>query len=260
MSAAVVEITQHQEDPGKKQLQKTVIEPPDLSRLPTVDFDAALKHTVTDDASCVVAKSHNSLAKDYLGVVNTIFEEPVSAANKIHKFLTGLRGQLSAKAEAVDKHTRQQVSAYLKRIEDERLALQRRLQAEADAKAAEAARAQREAIERKRKEELANAMPWEIEAVAAKVAEPVEVKPAFVPSVYVAPTAAPTGIATRNKPWTYELESLHELVKAAAADPTLLEALQINDKYLKMKAREMGESLGKRFPGVKGVRETTVRM
>jgi DNA repair exonuclease SbcCD ATPase subunit len=131
-------------------LKPTTISPPDTSKLPRPDFDAMLAVRVTDEETLQVATNNARACKDYIGRVTDLFKEPVEAANKLHKFLTGLRGQFTARAQEVETHSRAQILAYQTELERKRKELEERLRREAEAKA----RAEAEA---RRQEELARA-------------------------------------------------------------------------------------------------------
>lgn len=221
------------------------------NELHPLNFDI-LRISVKDDATAELAADGARQAEEYKQEVAQVFEAPTAFFFKVHRWLTGARGELTKPADDVIAHNKQQTAAYLRHREQERRELEAKLQREAAEHAkAEAERIRKEQAEQKAKEEL-----WDF---LAPEPEPVVVA---VPQVVVPHTPAPAGIKEKRKPWTFQVYDLVAFMKAAIADPTLLEYIDadnfLNKKMMKAKAQQMGADLEKRFPGVRGVRETRV--
>ena len=214
-----------------QELVPTTIAPPDLSKVERAINWESLKVTVTDPTSCELAATGVRVAKDYIGEVTRLFSEPKGAAHKLHKWFTTLEKKFLDPANSVLAHNTAQVQAHLKRVERERDELERNLQRAATEQAAKAA---------------AEAMPWETPP------EPPEI-------VVLAPAATPANIGVRRKPFGYRVDDLLRLVRAIAADPSLIEAIQINDSFMKSEARQCGESLSAKYPGITAVRDVSLR-
>jgi hypothetical protein len=262
-------------------LTQTVIKTPDVSKLPALNAEAMLKVRVVDDETKAVAAQYGLAAHDYVGQVTALFKEPTEAANKVHKFLTGLRAKLAKTAEEVEAHCRREIVAYDDKVERERLALQRRLQEEEDRKAREKAQAERDAeverlrkaqeeAERKQAEAEDDALPWEqdlaVSAAATQVAEirqqleAVAAAPIVVEAPRIVVPEAPKvdGVGSRNTPLKYRVVNLNALIQAAAKTPALAEYLEVNDVMVKAKLKLVGEKIGNYVPGVEAYREKSV--
>ena len=263
-------------------LTQTVIKTPDVSTLPALNTTAMMTLHVVDDATKAQAAQYGIQANAYIAKVNTLFEEPTAAANKVHKFLTGLRSKFTGTAQGVVDHCRREIADYDTRVEQARLELQRKLQAEEDRKArlkaeeerkaqiAEAKRLQEEVL-RKQQEAEADAMPWDEPApspVATQVAD-IQRKLedlATAPVTYVAPQIIVPeppkveGAGTRNTPLKFRLkgDGLDTLIVAAAANPALRQYLKLDEDMVKAKVKTLGDKLGEFIPGVETYRDKTV--
>lgn len=263
-------------------LTQTVIKTPDVSTLPALAAEAMLQLRVTDDASKALAAQYGKSANDYIAKVNELFKEPTESANKVHKFLTGLRAKFTGTATAVVDHCRKEISDYDTRVEQERLALQRRLQEEEDRKArlkaeedrkAELAELQRLKDEAalRAKEAADDAMPWEdppapLTTKAVEIQRKLEEVAAsavtFVaPRILVPQAPAVEGAGSRNTPlkWRLKDKGLDDLIIAAAANPALREYLMVNEAMVQAKMKTVGEKLGTFIPGVETYRGKTVQ-
>jgi len=72
------------------------------------------------------------------------------------------------------------------------------------------------------------------------------------------------GPSIAKKPWKASLYDFKSLVieagkRAAAGDLSLLDYLEFNQVFSNTKARELGEDMAKVVPGVRAVREDTLR-
>jgi hypothetical protein len=221
------------------ELKPTTIPAPDLQSLKVIQFEPMLLERVTDPESLATARDHYRQAKDYCESVDNLLKGPTAAAHKLHKFFTGLSGQLKATAEAVQRHCRKEADDYEDREEAKRAALQ-----------AELDRQNREQADREQAERLASAMPWELAELLAE-------EPPLPAAVIIAPSEPTPGIRRSNKPLSYEVTNkrllLESVLDLAKTDPDVLDAIEINDAYFKAKVKEMGTSIAKRFPGIEAV-------
>lgn len=190
-----------------------------------------------------------------LDIITAIREEPklveldkaCGAAHALHKYLTGLRGQVINPLDQVDKHLRRELGEFQARREREAKALQEKLQREAEEKARE---------EQARQEEERD--PWEEEQTITAVQ-------VSVPQI--APPALPiSGLGVKKKPTTATLEGFEEkgvfcegfkklvqhiAAKIAAGDESALQYLQPNMTALTQTARQWGKKITEeRLPGV----------
>jgi len=243
------------ETEGKPEL--TTISTPDISKLPSVAFASMMAFRVTDDVTAELAAQEGRVAQSYITSVEALFDEPTSAANKVHKFLTGMRGKLLKPAQEAVTHLRKEVQGYRDSKEQERLAEERRLQAQRDEEA-------RREAEAKRQSELAEAMPWEQEEVESK---PLEAFVEHRERIALAPHQI-DGVSTRKSPWTYEVTDLRALLKAIVENKIPLEdwldgervpIVQVNHALFQSAAKRLQASLGDKYPGVKGVQKENVR-
>jgi hypothetical protein len=247
---------------------------------------------VNSDETYAAAKMLYVKAKQYISNVESLLANAKKTAHEAHKALTTLENSMCEPGRAIQAHLTTQILAYedhkrrlaeeeTRRIAAEMEAERRRLEAialEEHRKKEEAARAEAARIaaeqeaERQAKlaaleaEELA---PWEIEDAMAVVEHqqaatyqppiPVYVPPPPPPPAPI--TVAPAlpfvagGANSRFKPWQAEVVDFHALVKAAAADPSLLVFLEANLPALNKKAVEHGEELQNVIPGVRAKRD-----
>ena len=260
-------------------LTPTVIKPPDTSVLPQLNFDAMMALRVTDDATEALAVTHAKAAKDYTAKVEALFKEPVESANRVHKFLTGLRSTFTSKSFSVEDHARLEITAYQRKKEEERAALERRLREQAEREARAKAEAEQQArleearkvaadAERQRQAEIDELMPWEQETAAQESAAKVEAAMAAVEEIAATPvpvlvpeivvprsTPATEGLGTRKGPLKYRVKDFQALVKSAAVNPALVDYLQVNDAMVKGKMKTVGEKLGDFIPGLETYRD-----
>ena len=264
-------------------LTQTTIVTPDVSALPALPAEAMLKLRVVDDATKAKAAQYGLAANDYIAQVTALFEEPTASANRVHKFLTGLRGKFTKTASEVVDHCRREIAAYDYKVEQARLDLQRKLQAEEDRKARlkaeedrkaelERLRKQQEEAARKQQQAEDDAMPWDSDVPAANAAatQVAELQSqleavAAAPIVYEAPKIlvpeAPQveGASSRSSPLKYRVVDLNALVQAAAKNPALQEYLEVNDTMAKAKLKTVGEKLAEFLPGLEAYRDKIVQ-
>lgn len=217
--------------------------PPDTSSLPKIDFSSMLALKVAGEDTLQAARSNSVAAREFITAVGAIFDEPTSLANRLHKWFTGMRSKLLEPAQKVDEHSKREIQDYLHRKEQERLALERKLQAEAEQAAKAAAAKATEALD-----------PFEL-------MEKVDAPPpaaAPVPAVHVAPESH-SGVGLANKPWSYEVTDKRAFVEFILANWDLLEGyLLLDDAGLKAQAKRWQAALGDKFPGLKGIRQQRV--
>ena len=240
----------------------TTITQPDLSALPKHDW-STMMITVTDAPSAERAAEMGKAAGEYIKRAEALFAEPVSAAHKVHKFLTGLRAKVLAPAELVKSHCEAQVTNYVREQRRQAEELQRKLQAEAEAAAKEQERQRLQALEEERKRQEEERMPWEIDEPQAPPPPPPP--PVYVPPVVVAPPPLPAGVDDRFLPWSFEITDfaalvLHVAGAVASGDRSALDFLLPNEKRIREAAREKKERLSEYLPGVKGLHESKVRL
>lgn len=249
MSTTAISLVEHASEANKSltRLQSffTGIETR-LAQIRPVDTAPMLELKVTDASSAVTAKQDKAEAKRYIEDVESLLAEPTSIAFQVHRSFTGLKNNLTADARAVIEHHDKAVSAFVRQEEENRLQLERELQAKADAYALEVAT--RKAAE-DGQAQLAEAMPWD-KPVAAP--EPVSVVVA-VPRIELPAMPIASGFSKRYAPWTFNVKDIKELCRAVAdgkADP---ECLLPNGPFLTTAARLYKDKLSEKFPGVEGI-------
>jgi hypothetical protein len=244
---------------------------------------------VTDDTTKALAAQYGVAANAYIKSVTKLFDEPtepggvgvIEAAYKVHRFLTGLRSKFTGTAQGVVDHCRREIADYDIRVEQARLSLQRKLQAEEDLKArlkadeertarlAELQQAKEDA-ERKAQEALDDAMPWDqppalLTTQVADIQRKLE-DLATAPVTYVAPQIIVPeppkveGAGSRNTPLKFRLkgDGLDTLIVAAAANPALRQYLKLDEDMVKARMKTLGDKLGEFIPGVETYRDKTV--
>lgn len=233
-----------------EELTAVTIAAPDVSKLPSLAFASMMALKVVDDATCEIAVEEKRRAAGYRTAVENLFKEPTSAANKVHKFLTGMRAKLIAPAEQAEKHLLSEIGAHDTRKERARLELQAKLQREQDEKAKREAEAKRQAA-------LAEAAPWEVDevekAVQAEVSAP-------RPTVHLAPVQSVDGVSKRNKPISYRVADFKKLVAAVYEGRAPYDCLNANDAFFKYKVKELGDSISDQFPGIEAVRDVNIQV
>lgn len=213
---------------------------PDLSQLPSINFDSMLV-SVTDQASANLAVKYRNTADDYIKNVEEMLDAPTNAANKIHKFFTAIRARMTSKPTAVKIHCNAQLMAFKKLQELNSSNLQAELQRRAE-----------EQIKRQRDEEIAEAMLFGGDVAAIQQA------PLQTPQVSL-PVARVAGVSTAKKPWSYRIDNFMELVCAVAAGKASPECLIGNGPFLTQMARDYKDKLSERCPGVVGVQEERIK-
>lgn len=213
---------------------------PDFSGLPAHNFDA-MKVEVKDQKSVDLATKYRDDADDYIKRVTAILGPPTAAANTLHKWWTGLKAQMTAKATDVKLYNNTQLFNYHKKVQSDAAALERELQHRADA----AAKAKRDA-------ELADAMLFGGDVAA------VEAAPLVIPQVTLGVSRVP-GISTAKKPWSYEVKDMIPLLRAILNGDCDINAVQVNHTFMTEQARYYKGELSARYPGVNGVQDERIK-
>jgi hypothetical protein len=206
-------------------------------------------------------------AREWHDTVATELDPACDLAFRTHRALTGFRGMLQAPAVQVIEHMDQQIKAWSRKVEQERLAEEARLQREADeqhrrdVEAAEAAaKAQREldaAMDDLFGDDEAPEEPeTQVEVYIPPPPEPIRI-PSSLPVMVGGPKLA-------DLPWTAVLENFDDLVLAAAerlknGDRSLMEFIAFDEVAANKKAREIGADLHLVIPGVKSHRPQTLK-
>ncbi len=225
-------------------------------------------YRVVDNASFVVAGQAYTEVRNYIDEVTAAFKGPKSDSHKAWKGICALEGMFVDPAAGVADNLSNQLLAWKRKLDDERVAEERRLQE------IERRRLQQEADERaelQRKERFAaeieaaaEVMPWEeVEAEALSVVEPPpEPVVVYVPAVRL-PSTVPYiagGPSTRKKPWAGRVTDFKALVIEAArraerGDDSMLQILQVDAVRLNQLAKDHGLSLGEVYPGTEGYQD-----
>jgi hypothetical protein len=218
--------------------------------------------TVTSDDDYVLAKQYFTQAKGFISSVEDRFREAKSAANKAHKAITTLEGSLIQPGKQIAARMQSEILRWEDVKKAEARAEQARLQREQEEQARIAREAALKSAEEARLAALDDLAPWEIEdakAVIEQTEAAIPEPPPMVP-VHVVPNIPVVfgGPTTRAKPWAAEVFDFPALVKAAAANPALLEFLEPKMPTLNTKARELGADLENVVPGVRGVQGRTL--
>lgn len=149
---------------------------------------------IKDEYGVVHARTFLRDAKVWYDKVDSLLGDAVKAAHNLHKSLTSKRAELIAPVQIEEKAVRARLSAYLERVELERLNEQRRLQAEAQAKAD---------AEMKAQQALADEAAALAEEHTGEEIKPEIVATIIAPAVKLeAPKVA--GVSAR-KVWTFEI-------------------------------------------------------
>ena len=136
---------------------------------------------VVDEGTYLMAGDARKSIKEYKDKVIEYFRDSKESANLAHKNICLLEKDALAPAKAIDESLQNEIRIYLTKIETERKAEQRRLEAEAAAKA-----------EAERQRLLEKAVKAKTEEKAEELLEKAE-------EVYAAPVFAPTPVAKTER-------------------------------------------------------------
>ena len=118
---------------------------PALRQAADTDAQALLGLTITDDQTCQQVDQALARQRGHKTIIEAHFEEPVSAAFKLHRAMTTQRGEFLELTERAIKTAGERIWHFNKQKEREAAELRRQLQEEADRLAREAARRETEA-------------------------------------------------------------------------------------------------------------------
>ncbi len=204
--------------------------------------EQAKQITIKDQAGLDLAgellKGIKALRKE----IDATFDPIIGAAFKAHREAVAQKKKVEAPLAEAENIVKPRIAGYLQEQERIRLAEQRRLEEEA----------------RKRAEEEALAAAVEAEQAGATEEEVQSVLAAPVPIVPV--SAPPTfqkvqGISTRDN-WSAEVIDKAALVRAAAANSSLLALIEPNIPALNGMARSLKSAMN--IPGVRAVNRPVV--
>ncbi len=227
-------------------------------------------YRVVDNATYVVAGQAYAAVRDYIDEVTAAFKGPKSDSHKAWKGICALEGMFVDPAAGVADSLSIQLLAWKRKLDDERVAEERRLQE------IERQRLQREADERAEQERearrlaeidaAAEVMPWDepVEPVAVEL-PPVVTISIDVPMVRL-PSTVPYiagGPSTRKKPWAgrcvdFRLALIEAAKRAEAGDVSMLQLFAVAEVRLNQLAREHQSALSEVFPGFEAFQEETL--
>ena len=228
---------------GSETMQPTTIAVPDTKEL------EKRSGSIIADIENLVVKNQEShgRALTLWGEADTVdkaivekFEEPTSAANKVHKFLTGLRemfrGPLIEAKSSAQKKATDWADAERRRAEEEARKL--------------AEKARREHEER----QLALAIEAEAQGDKAAAEAIIETR-AEAPYIPPKPNLAKVDDVGERGNYSGQVVDLLKLVKYVAANPREVNLLTQNQTAINQRARSMRRE-GEILPGVVGVKKT----
>lgn len=226
---------------------------------------------VTSNESYAQAGDAFTKIGNFMTEIETAFKPSKSAADLAHKNITALEGMFLKPAKVVKENLALQILSWRRKLEDERLAEQQRLQREAEAEAARQRAADQARINAENEQRLLeaelNRAPWE---TGEAVPEPELITlpdPAPVPVVQLPSNVPyiPGGPSARKKPFAGRVTDLRKLIieagkRAEAGDNFLvsLGILQVDQVKLNQLAREHQAALGEIIPGVEAFQDKTL--
>jgi hypothetical protein len=213
-----------------------------------------------------LADSSTAAIRACLKDIETHFTEPTEIANKLHKRLTGLRGEWMQPGDEAVRTVGRRIAIEKSRLDALAAEARRKAQAEAD-------RIAREQRQREAQMAEAHGAP---PAVVEQMTQQATV--ATAPPVPVVPTSAPLAHTTVTKTWKARVKGspadaapnpamaeltpaqqavVLELVKAVAAGAVPLTALDLNWSYLNARAKAEKGTLA--IPGIAPYEEQGTR-
>jgi hypothetical protein len=233
-------------------------------------LDEAVTFALTVDVATPdglsLADSSTAAIRACLKDIETHFAEPTEIAHKLHKRLTGLRGEWMQPGEEAVRTVGRRIAAEKSRLDAIAADARRKAQAEADRIARE---------QRQREAELAKAQGAPAAVVEQMAAQ---AKVATAPPVPVIPTAAPLAHTTVTKTWKARVKGtpadaepipdtaaltpaqhlqVVELLKAIVAGDVPIVAVKLNDSYLNSRAKAEKQTLA--IPGFEAYEEQGTR-
>jgi hypothetical protein len=219
-----------------------VVTIPDPSKIRKLDADTLAgfqAHQVIDDQSAATAADYIKFCKELVSDIESVFAQPKKNAHQLHKWICDGETKATLDAKRCIAILDGKIKSYILETRRKAAELEAKLRKEAEERAAQ------EAEQRRLEEETRD--PWEDEENAF---DPLAVT---YSTPTIAPPPLPAGVSTRKGRDSYEITDLQLLIKAAANNPELAEALMPNDQYLKHQASILKQTLSDRFPGVKYV-------
>ncbi len=190
---------------------------------------------VTDNDSMAIADNTKGLIKDMIKEIDATFKPMADKAFQAHRAITGKWKEVVQPLKDADEYLTGQVKGYLRKLEEERQAEERRL--------AEIAR--KEAEERRLAEALQAEAEGNTEEAQAIIEEEV-----FIPTPVVKiETPKVDGRKYAMRPKARVINKL-DVIKTVAMNPALIDLIDINMTVANQKAKGMGKDLGKAIKGL----------
>lgn len=236
------------------EVKASTIAAPDLSpiiaQLSTVRWQPMLAIKVTDEESAKTLAECAAIAQKYEDAVDAALDEPTTAANKLHKFFTGLRGNLKKLSSAVIAHAKTEHRAWEKEKATRKTELERLTNENNKRRAQEWSVSWQEEFAKA----LAEAMPYEEDDVRARfeACRPAEAVPVRI----VAAEPVDKGYKTPGRAPTINIppEKLPAFILAVAAKmgefPEVAEWLSPETKPIRAKVFQSPAWMAEHFPMV----------
>lgn len=189
---------------------------------------------VTDNDSMAIADNTKGLIKDMIKEIDATFKPMADKAFAAHRAITGKWKEVKAPLEEADAYLTGQVKGYLRKVEEERQAEERRLR--------EIARKQEE--ERRLAEALQAEQEGHVEEAEAIIQEEM-----FIPTPVVhVDTPKVDNRKYRTIPRGRCIDKM-KLIKFVANNPALADLLDVNTSVANNKAKSMGKEINN-IPGL----------
>jgi hypothetical protein len=189
---------------------------------------------VTDNDSMAIADNTKGLIKDMIKEIDATFKPMADKAFQAHRAITGKWKEVVQPLKDADEYLTGQVKGYLRKVEEERQAEERRL--------AEIAR--KEAEERRLAEALQAEQEGNTEEAQAIIEEEV-----FIPTPVVKiETPKVDGRRYATKPRARVTNKM-ALIRFIAGNPALADLLDVNQSVINNKAKAMGKEINN-IPGL----------
>ena len=197
--------------------------------------------TITTAAEYIAAGELLKTIKGLSAEIDETFDPIIKAAHTAHKEAITQKNKVAAPLLEAEAILKPRIAGYLREEETKRRNEELRLQKEAE--------------DRAKEEQLANAVILDDIGETA-MANRVLQEEIYVPPV-VLPSAAPkvSGISMRET-WSAQVVDLMTLVKAVAAGIAPIQCLQANTVFLGQQARSMKSALS--YPGVRAVPDSNI--
>ena len=189
---------------------------------------------VTDNDSMAIADNTKGLIKDMIKEIDATFKPMADKAFQAHRAITGKWKEVVQPLKDADEYLTGQVKGYLRKVEEERQAEERRL--------AEIAR--KEAEERR----LAEALQAEAEGNTEEAQAIIE-EEMFVPTPIVKPDVPKVDNRKYRTIPRARVTNKMALIRFIAANPALADLLDVNQSVINNKAKAMGKEINN-IPGL----------